>query len=233
MYRIAICDDEKEYVLTVRHILREIEKVKNIKFAIDCYLSGEKIFTADYVYDLVFMDLELKNESGMDIIDKYRKKHNTLFVILTSHHEEIARGYMVRAFRFLTKPIKRELVEEAVASALKEYFEEKRIDVYDNNKRIIISISDIYYIEASEKNIGIRTINSFYTSKIKMKEIMEYLSDNFFMVHRSYIVNFDFIESFKHHEILMKNNEKIKISRLKYDEFENAFYSYLRGKSHV
>lgn len=233
MYRIAICDDQCEYIIKVHRILKEIEQEKNVEFAIDGYLSGKGIFQVEYEYDLIFMDIEMKEQNGMDCIDLYRKNHKTLFVILTSHVEEMSRGYLVRAFRFLVKPIQRELLEEAVESALLERAGKKRIEAYDKDQIYILDIDEIQYIEAGEKVIGIRTEKGFFYSRLRMRDIMKDLTSDFYMSHRTYIVNFNFVDSFKRYEIEMKNGEKIKISRLKYDHFSDTFFSFLRGRAYV
>lgn len=55
--------------------------------------------------DIVFMDIELQNENGLEVIDKYRQKYDSLNIMVTSHPEYVTDGYKIKAFRYLCKPV--------------------------------------------------------------------------------------------------------------------------------
>ena len=55
----------------------------------------------------------------------------------------------------------------------------------------------------------------------------------FYNPHKSYIVNMDYICKFDKKEVIMKNDEKVKISRLKKNHFKDSFYDYIRSRANA
>lgn len=41
---------------------------------IDIYLTGKRLLEVEKKYDILFMDIELKEENGMNVAVEYRKK---------------------------------------------------------------------------------------------------------------------------------------------------------------
>jgi DNA-binding LytR/AlgR family response regulator len=68
---------------------------------------------------------------------------------------------------------------------------------------------DLLFVEALKDYVVIHTRKESYTIHSTMKEIERKLSDRrFIRVHRSYIVNFNAIESIKYSNITMEDMEK-------------------------
>ena len=62
------------------------------------YLLGEALLSSGENYDIVLLDIELKNENGLEIAALLRKRSRAKIIFITSHIEEIPNGYKVRAF---------------------------------------------------------------------------------------------------------------------------------------
>ena len=75
----------------------------------------------------------------------------------------------------------------------------------------------------------------FYMTRLMIGEMMERIDpQNFYMPHRSYIVNLNYIEKVDKCEIILCNGEKIRVSRLKQKEFQERFYDHIRrGSAYV
>ena len=67
------------------------------------------MLSAEESYDIVLLDIELKNENGLEIDSLLRKRSRAKIIFITSHIEEMPNGYKVMGFRFMTKPIKEKL----------------------------------------------------------------------------------------------------------------------------
>ena len=70
MFRIAICDDEKEYLDIEQGYIDEYLTKLGIEHEICCFKSGSsflKSVNKDNPYDLAFLDVEMKADNGMDI----------------------------------------------------------------------------------------------------------------------------------------------------------------------
>lgn len=231
MLNIAICDDQNVHCKITYNMIKQYEVQKDIKCNIEVYFTGEKLLNSKKKFDFIFMDIELKNENGMSISRKYSEKESGKIIILTSHAEEIAYGYKIKAYRFLVKPLVAENLFEALDSGIAELSADKKILVLDGKREIAIRISSIMYMEAGERNIGVRTEDKFYVLHKQISNIQsDLLGQEFYMTHRSYIVNLNYVEEMGKSEILLSNGEKIKISRLKYSDLKMKYYEFIRGK---
>ncbi len=79
--------------------------------------------TADQRPDLILMDVELPGGDGFDYLDKMRKHANYArmrVIMLTGRSEraDIARGIMLGANGYVTKPFKPELLRSAIRQTL-------------------------------------------------------------------------------------------------------------------
>lgn len=231
---ICICDDEKIYCDKLN---QEIEKYFNNKIInVNIYIfnSLNEFLISNIRFDFIFMDIELTDGNGMDIITERELYKESYIFYFTSHEEAAIKGYKSNAFRFLTKPLNYEDFLEALDSALNDYYILKTIIVSVCSEKIALKVSEIIYVEADNKQIGIRTINDFFTTRETMESISKKLSmAQFYSPHRSYIINFDYVKSFNNRHIIMENDEKIQISRLRKKEFEQMFHAYIRKRIHA
>ncbi|MCI8580446.1 MAG: LytTR family transcriptional regulator [Dorea sp.] len=96
----------------------------------------------------------------------------------------------------------------------------------------MIHEEEIIYVEAGDKYSGIRTSEGFYRVKYTITEMKQQLDPlDFYMPHRSYIVNMNYIDKIEEEKIYLINREKIKISRLKRKDFRTKFFDFIRRKS--
>ncbi|MCD7826193.1 MAG: LytTR family DNA-binding domain-containing protein [Clostridiaceae bacterium] len=230
--KIAVCDDEVFFHHIVNEKICEYMKSNHLDAALSFFQSGKDFLESKEEFDIVFMDIELDKENGLNLLDIYRKNHRSINILLTSHKEELPNGYKIGVFRFLLKPICEEALGEALDSALLQINKTKRFIGKKGSEGKIIREDEIIYVEAGDKCTGIRTISDFYKSDFtitKMKE--ELCSRDFYMPHRSYIVNMNAINKIECGYIYLNNQEKIKVSRLKWKEFKNYFYEFIRKKA--
>lgn len=231
LYEIAICDDIALMCDTIKKKLTELLLSRDIDIRIHIFTSGKELIKSDIVFDILFMDIELEQENGLDVLKEYPNRKETRIIILTSHVEEMPNGYKVRAFRFLTKPIRQREFDEAVLEAVKDISSEKRFTASDEQGEYVIRSSEIVYAESMQRSTAVRTNNRFVRCGIPFEKMAEELNTlQFYRPHKSYIVNLDFIECFEKQEVVMKNAERIKISRLRLKHFREYFYQYVRGR---
>ena len=80
-------------------------------------------------------------------------------------------------------------------SPIKEVEKINKVTVFLDEKMVVLSLDEIYYIEVSEKESLVYTQNEIYTSKLKISKWEEILPKNkFYRTHRAYIVNLDKIK---------------------------------------
>ena len=232
MYEIGICDDVKEICEEVYKRIAAYFMERDTEIRVHTYTSGQELLNAGITFDILFLDIELERENGLEIAGAYPYKKETRLIFLTSHVEEMPNGYKVRAFRFLIKPIDTQHFEEALLSAVKDLEQDKRYTVSDEEGEHIIRVSEIYYLESQQRSTGVRTKDRFARLGYSIEEMKQELNLlQFYCPHKSYIVNMDYIQTFDKNIVILKNGEKIKVSRGKMKDFKEKFYDYLRSRA--
>lgn len=93
----------------------------------------------------------------------------------------------------------------------------KVLNIKVGNKRKIIPVENITWIEADDYCVNVHTIDfPSYTMRISLKALQEKLGDNFLRVHRNGIVNMDMVKEFSstlNPKLILKNNQEVSISK--------------------
>ncbi len=91
------------------------------------------------------------------------------------------------------------------------------LNIKIGNKRKIIPVTDIYWIEADDYCVKVHTNkNSSYTMRSSLKALNDKLSNNFLRVHRKAIVNMDVVKELNMSstpKLILNNNIEISISK--------------------
>ncbi|HEX2606815.1 MAG TPA: LytTR family DNA-binding domain-containing protein, partial [Flavisolibacter sp.] len=150
--------------------------------------------------DLVFLDIQMPELSGIDFIKAINGKAK---VILTTAYSEFAlEGYELDVVDYLLKPIRLprfltavqkavRIIEEGVDSARTEEVEDDYIFVKTESKGKLLKINleDIEYIEGMKNYVAIYRGGQKTMVYTSMKELEEHLPHKHFLrVHKSFII---------------------------------------------
>jgi two-component system LytT family response regulator len=153
--------------------------------------------------DIVFLDVEMPELSGIDVADVLDK---TIAVVFTTAHAK----YALQAFQkdvvdFLLKPFSFNMFVKCLDKInTKRTTQPKPIKplekVFINSgikgKIIQIAIAEILYIESLKHMVCIHTINEDHLMRMSIKKIEGQLPNSIFVrIHRAYIVNIDHINA--------------------------------------
>ncbi len=223
--KIVVVENEQIWIERLKEILLSFWG-ENVD--IDIYHSGEQFLKNARPYDIIFMDVEMDGIDGFETISEYRKKfEDGLVIILTTHIELWSRGYKVEAFRYLNKA-ELDSIKEAMEDALKKLrFHRNRTFHMVMSGDINIDIRDILYMETCKRNVLVHTKQECFECTESIKELAEELAqEGFFYIHRSYIVNMDYVKNYNNKELQMDNGETILVSSRRYAEFKSAFMKW-------
>jgi len=107
--RIAICDDENSICNQLEEILDMLEKEFSKKLQIDIFYSGEELsshLSKDNYYDIIFLDIELKEMNGVEVGQVIRDKmlNETTQIVYISGKETYAMElFKVRPLDFIMR----------------------------------------------------------------------------------------------------------------------------------
>lgn len=225
--QIAVCDDEPIIANDIRERLLQYKP----DYVVDLYQSGKELLGTKKEYDLIFLDIEMPEISGMEVATELREReYEGNLVFLTSHTEFMPDAFKVKAFRFLQKPIVDDAFQEAVDEAEKEIMNHKKILVHTTEGTRLLSIKDIIYFETVRNYTYIHIKQGEIETRKTLREWMELIgSEHFYQAHKSYVVALRYIETIASDGITMKYaNGKIPISRRKTKEMKDIFFAYVK-----
>ncbi|WP_046756931.1 LytR/AlgR family response regulator transcription factor [Kordia jejudonensis] len=199
--------------------------------------------------DIVFLDIELQDGTSFEVLDNLGQ-HMPFEIIFTTgflDYKERAMDYF--AFYYLNKPVqevelkkvldmyfmKRTSFDVKKYVAFKNQIQAKNqiISVIIKDEYIPIELKDIIFCEASGSYTFIHTINGDKLLTTKNLKRIEDLIENeaFYRVHRSKLVNMEYISSISKGGIIrMCNNVEITTSVRSKKKVIDTFQLYLQTK---
>lgn len=228
---IAI-DDEP---LALQLVTGYIEKTPGLKLAgkFDNPLDAVEFMTKETV-DLVFVDIQMPDLSGIDLTKLISK--GTKVVFTTAYEQYALEGFRLDVVDYLLKPFSYEEFLKAVQKVQKLISLERGAlnQVEANNEFLFlksdykvrrINFNDILYVEGLKDYVKVFTLTSEHPvlSLSTMKLLESKLPPSKFMrVHRSYIVNLDKIDTIDRNRIVF-GKTYIPVS----DQYKDKFQEFL------
>ncbi|MCI6151947.1 LytR/AlgR family response regulator transcription factor [Fusobacterium perfoetens] len=191
--------------------------------------------------DIAFLDINMPGIDGINLGKIIHKLNpNMKIIFITAYREYGVEAFDIKAFDYILKPYSEERIKKTLEELLKVNQKEEnkvlknelinKLAVSEDGKIIILSLEDIYYIEADEKECLVYTKNKIYTTKQKISKLEEVLSNKkFFKSHRAYLVNVDKIRELEawfsgSYLIKLENiSKKIPLSRNRIKAFKEMF----------
>lgn len=179
--------------------------------------------------NLLFVDIQMPDINGFQLIEKLKKK--PLIIFTTAYSEYAVEGFKVDAIDYLLKPIDKLDFDKAVNKACVWF--SAQINVKSNKnflfikseyKIIRVNFDDICYVQGMSEYVQIHTINAKpILSLLSLKLLESQLpSERFMRVHKSFIVNLEKVNIVERGEIYYDNGTIIPVSqqyREKFNEF--------------
>ncbi len=239
--RIAICDDIIQICNELESMIIKYYKKIDQVLEIDVYINVEKFISQlddGVMYDLIFLDIELGNMTGIDVGEIIRYKledYITKIVYISAKNQYDRQLFHIQPFDFLAKPFNEKEVENILDHAMKVIRIGKSVFAFQKSgQQIMLPLNDILYFEALDREIRVVCSKNEYLFYGKFSIVFDELSNKgFIQPHRSYIVNYEFINSLESNQIIMSNNDIIPVSRRKYKEVKQYHIDYLRGNNNA
>lgn len=206
-----------------------IAKVPYLALKGTCFDALEALeFLGRTQADLVFLDINMPDVTGMELIHMLPKDQKIIFT--TAYSDYAIQSYEYNAVDYLLKPITFKRFLMAVQKAAQMIGEEKTVDEYlfarSDKKMIRVNIRDIIYFEALKEYVCIHTRNQRIITYKRMKELLEKLPGQFTRIHNSYIINGDHITRVEGNYVLVGDkNLPIGIS------YRDAFAEFIQQRA--
>ncbi len=232
MIRIAVCDDEAYMSDHIRAMACDFFRKKQKETVVVQFSCGEELLRYDKRIDILFLDIQMKGTDGMETAVKLRERGFRGFLIfITVLKEMVFRSFAVQAYDYLVKPVAKKQFETTMERlwASLQHASDTNLLVQKGHASSIIPVDDIVFCEIIDRKIylhltSLEVIN--YYDRIENLETK--LDGRFFRCHRSFLINLQYLKSYKNGTAYMENGEKIPVSRLRSREFSSAILQYMR-----
>ena len=221
-----IVDDEEMSRSAMNHLLQKVDFLD-----LKC-LCSDAIQAIDalkkHKIDLMFLDIEMPDMSGMDLVKSLETK--PIIIFTTSYKDYAIDAFEYNVVDYLIKPVSLPRLLKAVSKAKNILDATKdQVTITDKDYFFIkynslltkIFFKDILWIEALGDYITINTPNKKFVLHLTLKYIEGKLpKDKFARVHRSFIVAIDNITAFEDGTICI-GKQLIPIGAMHKEEFFN------------
>ena len=217
MFSIALCEDNSLQREELKNNLSKVLDEIGVEYKLLTFETGEDLLR-EYPenLDMLFLDIQMGELTGMETARKVRKYDDKVEIIfITALWDYIQKGYEVRAFRYLIKPVKFKELQEQVKACVENILHKRYtyITIKDKNNVLKIRTEDILFLETFERKVIIHTNSQDYIVKMSMNKLEKELNNKgFFRCHTSYIVNLIKIEEIKK-DYLLINKFTLPVSK--------------------
>ena len=222
---ILIVEDDPVYCKILEFVLQKIG-YSNFKVG-NSFEEGIKLFQ-QFNFDLCLLDIELGNNSptGIKLAEQIRLMNRRVPIIFVTSHFTVDYYFSCRhtePSHFISKRISLTKFTQAIELALnenekykrgKKRFSASKLLVKHEEQKIYLStgeylepfrLIDIAYFFNKNQKTFVRTVNKNIRVDVSLKVINERNLPSFIRIHKSYIINLNYINS------ILTKDSKIKI----------------------
>lgn len=242
MLKVMVVEDEEQ----IRKILgKMIEKSEGCQVVSSCGNFAAAISDfINYRPDVVFMDIDLAGESGLDCAKAITEVDPKVKIVFaTAHSEYMANAFEIYAFDYLVKPFDLERIgktlqrikdmiagaSESVAHNKPDSSHEKLV-IRGKEEINLVDTGDIIMVERTDGMTRIVTKDEVFLTTVSLSSIQEKLDPARFMrCHKSYIIRTDAVKKLEiygrwTYTVTLKDTQETALMTAdKYNEMKQNF----------
>ncbi|QCK16371.1 LytR/AlgR family response regulator transcription factor [Mangrovivirga cuniculi] len=235
MIKVLIVEDEKPATDILKYYLDNYDDIELIGAVSDGF-SGIKSIK-DLNPDLVFLDIHMPRLNGLEMLELLDEPPQVIFI--TAYDQYAVKAFELEAIDYLLKPIEEERLSSAIERARNKINSGEKADYSKLSKRMIgdeneflnriavkqgskvhvFPIEEIICFTADDDYVNIIHSSGKFLKQTTLKYLEGVLPpDQFYRIHRSSLVNADFIERIEPLEkqqyvLITKNGERLGVSK--------------------
>ena len=240
MIRAVLVDDEPPARRKLRHLL---SKETDVSIAGEAGSGAEAVELIDALRpDLVFLDIELPDCSGFDVIESLQCRDNIHLIFVTAHDDFALKAFDVRAIDYLLKPIEpsrfaqslkrirglmqappesriASRLEDLVASLRTNAAYARRLLIQEDDRSIFLEVKRIDWLESARNYVCVHADGRTYIMRATLESAAAKLDPSEFRrINRSEVVNIGRIAEVRpwfhgDQKIILKSGEELNWSR--------------------
>ena len=242
MTNIIIIEDETIASQRLSTLINELQTELNIIAILNSVEQSKNWFQNHPMPDLIFLDIQLNDGYGFDILDEFKEHCPVIFT--TAYNEYAIRGFKYNSLDYLLKPIDKKDLQKAVEKFTKQQIQthtpakplnflsqnyKKRFMVKIGNQYNILEVENIAFFMAENGGIHIHTFDhKNYPIEYTLDQLNHILDPIvFFRINRKTIINIKSVLKIQHYfnsrlilTLQPQNIENNIVSRERVHEFK-------------
>ncbi|HNR85642.1 MAG TPA: LytTR family DNA-binding domain-containing protein [Taishania sp.] len=238
--KALVIDDENR----TRDLIAKL--INSFELDIEAISEGESVKSGlkaieKHEPDIVFLDIQMPDGSGFDILKALPKKSFEV-VFITAHEEFAIKAIKFSALDYILKPVDADELKEVVERALEKMNtknDERQFEALQHNispqqkRRLVLKTQESVHVVDLDQIIRLesdRNYTSFYLNDGKsilvsktLKEYDDLLAGyNFIRVQQSHLINLDYVEKYNKGNggfVVMKDGSEVPLSPAKREIF--------------
>ena len=230
---IAIIDDVQQDIDILAAAAQEYYHRKQLAVELHSF-SSPTAFWSDYTpgkYDLVFLDIYMGQDSGMDTASQLREKGDSCALIFVTSSDAFAvASYDVHASYYLLKPLDTAKLMKVLDSIqIKSTQDVRYIEVICDRTPVRIPIKNILYADTFHNAVQLHTDAGVLRTYLTFQKFEELIQDLpcFLSCYRGCLVNMDRIHKTLEDGFLLDNQETVQIRKRGANAIKKEYLSYL------
>ncbi|MCR4839698.1 MAG: LytTR family DNA-binding domain-containing protein [Eubacterium sp.] len=221
---IAICDDDHEDAKRLSDFLTRYSFQMEIDFNISLFkdrndLMGKINPAYTFPYQLVFLDIEMPGESGINLAHELNQiiPDDTLLVFVSSYPEYMSDSFSVHPFDFLQKPITYDKIMNLLSEVRKRLAKRQRQLMIVSKDALSVSLlaEDILYVQSKNsksQELIVYTKTDVYQRHGTLSDMETTYPDLFFPLNRSILVNLLHVHYLTDSSVILHNGTELPVS---------------------
>ncbi len=212
--KVAICDDDKIQIEIIKENVNKYGIENNIDMDIYTYVSGEQLLNYKYIYDIVFVDIEMPDLNGLELTARLRMDgNNSDIVIVTRYDDKVRDAFFVQANDFINKPVSYDDIKLALDRSCRRRMLDKRISLFKDRISYKLAVKNISYIKAYNGYVLVNVDGVIYRRDEPFIRFIEEVDCNLFcVINRGLAINLLKVEKYKNNIVYLSDCE-FRLSR--------------------
>ncbi len=223
--KVLMIDDNEEEMERIQTVWNQTEHDSSFSYTFDATTVIPQDFS-NLSYDLYVLDIDMPEESGLDVARRIQNAQEDCIIMFCSNHE----SFILDAFRLHTFFfIRKHKLDLDLKLGLYDFEEEwKRRHIlyqYAMKDGSIIDYSTILYFEKGHNDLYIHLVSEEeYRERKAFKELLKEIPPFFAQASRNFVINTRQITRMDDKYAYLTSGEKIEISRSHHEELRRRYY---------
>lgn len=240
--KITICDDSIKDLLHTEKLLLKYKSLHPDKeFELEKFSDPSRLYqkiSTGKLTDIYILDMLMPRRTGIDIGNLIRMSGcESVIIYITSSEDYALDAYSVHAVRYLLKPIDENRLFEALDYSFS--YAKLRVDslclIKTKEGLLQRPYSKIEYVENAGRKLEVHMtdgeiLKSLFIRKSFEEETQEIAAQrNFLQIHKSFLVNLDYVKQLAPDSIIMESGKRLPVSRAKAATVKREYLLFVSG----